>query len=244
MRFIHAGLVLACSIVATACTLGMTTESPPEAARAPAWLREPAARDYVLEIGDVFDVKFFTHPELNEAGTIVRPDGKISLPLVGDVIARGRTPTELTAFLTEEYDRAGLRRPRISVLLRKSAGLRVFVGGEVRNPGLVPYDGRLTFAQALLQAGGPKSTGEVGTIVLLRDPGDKNAEPLFAVVDLDDVLKGRGDFVLQPYDIIFVPQSTIARLNQFIEQYIVKMIPVTLSAGFSYTLGTVKTPTN
>jgi protein involved in polysaccharide export with SLBB domain len=201
----------------------------------PDWLYAPVAREYVLELGDVLDLKFLYFPELNDTGVVVRLDGKISVQLIGDVVARGRTPSDLAADLAAKY---GLRRTSVSVLLRKSAGVRVFVGGEVNNPGMVLYDGRLTLAQAVIQAGGPKATAELESVVVLRDPGKGGGEdPLFAAVDLNDVLKGNKDPLLQAYDVVFVPKSRVAKLNQFIEQYIVKMIPATLSAGFAYTIG-------
>jgi len=196
----------------------------------------------VLEVGDVFDLKFFYHPELNEMAIFVRTDGKVAAQLVGDVPARGRTTAELAADLTERYVGAGFRQPSVAVILRKSAGLRVFVGGEVNAPGMVPHDGHLTLSRAILQAGGPKNTAEVGSVVVLRDPGDAKEPPRFATVDLNRLIREGADPVLQPYDVVVVPKSTIAKLNQFIDQYLVKMVPITFTAGFSYTLGTVRTP--
>lgn len=205
----------------------------------PEWLLHPGIRDYVLEVGDVFDLRLFYHPELNENGIVIRTDGNVSVLLLGDVPARGRTPATLAADLANRYTEAGLRGPSVSVVLRRSAGLRVFVGGEVNTPGMIPHDGQLTLARAVLQAGGPKSTAELRSVIVLRDPGSTGAPPRFASVDLDLLVRNGIDPVLQPYDVIFVPKSTISRLNQFIDQYFVKMVPVTLSAGFQYTLGTV-----
>ena len=130
----------------------------------------------------------------------------------------------------------------MAVLLRKSAGLRVFVGGEVNAPGMILHEGQMTLSRAILQAGGPKSTAELRTVVVLRDSGDP-AAPRFATVDLNKLVQSGVDPLLQPYDVVFVPKSTIARLNQFVDQYFVKMVPVTLSAGFSYTLGSIRSNT-
>jgi polysaccharide export outer membrane protein len=214
----------------------------PESAGEPQWLLQPRPREYLLDIGDVLDIKLFYHPELNETGLVVRTDGKITAQLVGDVTAHGQTPTQLAAILVEAYRREGLLQPSVAILLRKSAGLRVFVTGEVANPGMIAHEGLLTLSQAIAQAGGSKATAEVRSIALLRDAGKQDREPLFAVINLKDRLAAGQDVPLQPYDVIVVPKSRIAELNQIVEQYIVKLIPVTFSAGFSYTLGVVKTP--
>ncbi len=183
-------------------------------------------------------MKLFPQAELNEAELTVRTDGKISVQLVGDIEARGRTPSQLATALVEHYTRAGLRQPHVTIFLRKSAGLRVYVGGEVHNPGMIPHEGQLTLSRAILQAGGPASTAALDNVVILRDARTQDAtNPLFAVVDFQKLLDGGQDPQLQPYDIVFLPKSTIATMNQFVDQYFVKLIPVTLTAGFSYSLG-------
>ncbi len=183
------------------------------------WLYEPREQEYVLDVGDVFDLKFFAHPELNDTGVVVRSDGKISAPLIGDIMARGRTPTELKDALAKAYTRGELRQPIISIFLRKSAGLRVFVGGEVNHPGMVTHEGRLTLSRAVIGAGGPKRSAKMRNVVVLRrsEKGD-GAEPLFAVVDLKKILAGGRDPLLQPYDSIFVPKTKIAKWGDLIGQ--------------------------
>lgn len=232
--------VIASVWILSACASAYSAASFRDEPRNPPWLYEPAAREYLLEIGDVFDLKFFYHPELNDAGVVVRPDGRISAPLVGDVEARGRTVPELVTDLTERYSRAGVRQPNVSVLLRKSAGLRVFVGGEVNIPGMLIHDGHLTVSRAILEAGGPKRTAAFDKVVIVRDPGPgqrKDNAALFALVDLKRVLNGEADAILQPYDIVFLPKSRIADLNDFVELYITRMFPGQLHAGFDYFLG-------
>lgn len=233
-------IVVRLSVVALLAALAPACQSAAKtASTAPVILKpdkppqegEPA---YTLGVGDVFDVKLFYHPELNETLT-VRLDGKVSLQLVGEAQAAGVTPEALSQRLREAYVAAGLRDPLVAVILRKSAGQRVFVGGEVGAPKMVPYEGRLSLSQALFEAGGLKSTAGRGNIVLLRDDGKGAATIL--TVDFDEVLRNRADIALQPYDVIIVPKSTIARVNDFVEQYFTKLIPIALSAGFSYVTG-------
>jgi protein involved in polysaccharide export with SLBB domain len=232
----RAGLALAVLIVA-GCA------SAPPAPR-PAWLSAPAPREYLLEVGDVIDLKLFHHPELNELTMTVRPDGRISAQLVGDVEAAGRSPATLAGELTQLYRAQGLRDPAIAVILRKGAGLRVFVGGEVNTPGMIQHEGRLSLSRAIMQAGGVKTRAAHDTVIILRDPGrGPNVEPLAAKLDLREILDGRDDVLLQPYDVVIVPTSTISKLNDMVEQYVVKLIPITFSAGFSYSMGTFTSTT-
>lgn len=190
---------------------------------------------YTLQAGDLIDVKLYYHPDLNESALIL-PDGKITLQLVGEVPAQGTTPDGLAKSLVERYVRAGLRNPQVAVMLRKSGGQRVFVGGEVNTPRMVPYEGRLTLSQAIFEAGGFKPGAEPQGIVLLRDDGKGKA--LSVVVDFEkNILQEKRDIPLQPYDVIVVPKSTIATVNQFVEQYVSKMVPTWLTFGFSYILG-------
>ena len=195
-------------------------------------------RRYLLEPGDQIDVKLFLHPELNE-NVVIRSDGKIALQLVGEVNARGVTPGALTETLVTRYTEAGLLHPKVAVILRKVVGQRVFVGGEVNTPKMIPYDGRLTLTQALFEAGGLKPTAEPESVLVLRDDGQ--GSPLYMTVSVtEDQLRAGSDLPLQPYDVIVVPKSAIATANQFVEQYLSKMVPSWLSgtAGFSYVTGT------
>jgi len=231
-------------VTTSACSLTSRFSAAPPPTPEPSWLRDSLPREYVLETGDVCDVKLFPQVELNEAELTVRTDGKISVQLVGDIEARGRTPSQLATALIEHYTRAGLRQPQVTIFLRKSAGLRVYVGGEVQGPAMIPHDGHLTLSRAIIQAGDLRSTAEPSSVVIIRNPPqEKGSAPLFAVVDYRKLLEGGQDPLLQPYDIVFVPKSTIATLNQFVDQYFVKLVPVTLNAGFSYSIGRFKDET-
>jgi protein involved in polysaccharide export with SLBB domain len=192
-------------------------------------------KDYVLQVGDVIDIKFFYNPELNELVTI-RPDGKISLQLIDEIVAAGLTASELDRILTEKYSNS-LRDPEVTVIIREFIGLRVYVGGEVNSPGVVPISGRLTALQAILQAGGYKDTAELRSIVVLRNQGTH--DPLFMAVNLKEDLTSnikQNDILLKPRDIVFVPKTEIAKMNQFVRQYIKELIPVTLNFGLMYNL--------
>jgi polysaccharide biosynthesis/export protein PslD len=192
----------------------------------------PILHEYHIQTGDVLDIKFFSHPEFNEQVT-VRPDGKISLPLIGEITVFGLTPAAIDALLTEQYQRQ-LRQPIITVIVREFAGRQVFVGGEVTTPGLVTLSRPTTALQAIISVGGFRETARTDQIILIRKGVDNR--PVGRTLDLARMIReGRDsqDVQLLPYDIVYVPRSTIAKMNLFVEQYIRRMLPVTPGFGFS-----------
>jgi polysaccharide export outer membrane protein len=184
--------------------------------------------------GDTIEVKFFHNPELNDAQTI-RPDGKITLQLVGEVLAQGKTPMELRNELVKRYT-PDLRIPEVTVIVRTLYDRRIYVGGEVKTPGLLTMPGPLTALEAIMQAGGfdPK-TGKIKSVIVIRHENNKWHG---YTLDYANALKtGEGQpFYLQPRDIVYVPRTNIAKVNQWIDQYINKIIPRT-GLNFTYPVG-------
>ena len=211
-----------------------TVQSPPPPAPAHAFNNDVQA--YKLQVEDEIEIKFHLVPELNDL-VKVRPDGKISLQIIDEVEVLGLAPSELDQLLTKKYSKT-LRDPDLTVIVRQFSGQKVFVGGEVNSQGLVPIHGRLTVTQAIMQAGGFKDSAELENVVLLRNQGKK--DPYFAVLDLENNLKdpmgglASNGVVLQPYDVVFVPKSTIATIDQFIDQYINKVVPRSFQWGFQW----------
>ncbi|MFO0985731.1 MAG: polysaccharide biosynthesis/export family protein, partial [Planctomycetota bacterium] len=117
----------------------ITTTPLPDAERVAAAPKEPPP--YVIQVGDQLAVRFYQHKELNELAR-VRPDGKISLELVGDVQAAGVQPEALAEHINEIY-RSELTNPRATVVVREM-GAKVWVGGEVAKPGAFPLTADLT----------------------------------------------------------------------------------------------------
>ena len=192
-------------------------------------------QNYILQVGDVLDIKFFYTPELNETLPI-RPDGKISLQLVDEVHAAGLTPAQLDAILTKKYfDR--LDKPELAVIVRTFTAHKIYVGGEVRSPGTITFSGDLTALQAIMHTGGYKDTAELRNVVVIRNQGTMTPE--FISLNLQELLTRGGtqnDIRLKPRDIVFVPKTGIAQLGLFVEQYIDQVIPSALSLGLIYNL--------
>ncbi len=209
-----------------------------------------APRSYLLQSGDAFDVKLFYSPELNES-VVVRPDGKISLQLAGEVQAAGRSPGELELELRTLYAKA-LRDPAVTVVVKQFKAQRVFVSGEVRTPGEVALQDDMTALQAIAHAGFFTRDAEARNVVVLRYKGSNGPEFILldmkAMMDgerstnMDDVARQPGsgpgslkgsDVALQPMDVVFVPQSRIASVADFFTRYVNNIVPLWRNLGFS-----------
>ena len=190
-------------------------------------------QEYRIQVGDQLDIKFFYNPELNEQVT-VRPDGRISLQLVREIIASDLTPAQLTDLLTQKYA-PNLQRPEITVIVRSFGSQRVYVDGEVAKPGIVPLVGFVTVLQAISQAGGLKDAARRGEVIVIRH-GTAN-KPIALTVNIEKVIDGtdmRQDIPLKPFDIVYVPRLPIANVNVWVDQYIRRNIPISISSGFGY----------
>lgn len=194
---------------------------------------EPAYRFYP---GDEIEVSLPTAPELSKTVT-VQPDGRISLPLVGPVMAADRTIPELQASLTEAYS-AQLLRPIVEIN-PKAAPLKVFVGGEVRNPGIFDMAGDGDALRAVIQAGDFMNTADRREVIIIRRGPDGRG--MIRRVDLRKGLKsGAADLVpLRRFDIVYVPKSGVATAGLFVQQYFRDLSPIQF--GFSYALGPNRT---
>ncbi len=191
---------------------------------------EPAPPEPLLESaltlgpGDGIDIKFFHTPELNDTQT-VRPDGKITLQLIGEVTVQGKTPEELRSELIRLYT-PELRNPEIAVIVRSLSDRRVYVGGEVNKPGIIPMPARLTALEAIIEAGGFKmETAKVKSVVVIRQREGKFHGSL---IDFSGTPNGEAGppFYLQPRDIIYVPETAIVKVDRWVDQYIYKLLPV------------------
>jgi polysaccharide export outer membrane protein len=187
-----------------------------------------------LEPGDVLEIKFFYTPELDVTQTI-RPDGRISLQLIGDIIAEGKTPEQLRSELWSLY-KPRLKDPEITILIKSLYARRVFVAGQVTKPGPIEMPGDITLMEAIMEAGGfDLEHAELENIVVIRNENQKRRGYVF---NLKPTLEGQTPepFFLKPRDIVYVPQTRITEVDQWIDQHINKMIP-RLPFYFTYPIG-------
>jgi polysaccharide export outer membrane protein len=209
--------------VAAALLAGCAFPSPSGRASANMTALGIENQPYHIRVGDKLSVRFYKTPELNIEDEPVRADGKISLDLIGDIDAAGFGSDELADHMVQAYSKE-LEEPRIAVIVRSFGG-QVFVGGEVNKPSTLSFTDGLTALQAIQGAGGFNGEASLENVVLVRRAGDRyEGYRLF----LKTALSGSDytqDIALQPNDIVYVPKSRIANLNQIVNQYITKMIP-------------------
>ena len=190
---------------------------------------------YTLEPGDEIEVRFVYNRDFNERAQI-RPDGRISLPALGEVVAGGRTVGDFAAKLEEAY-RPTLKRPDLTVQVRSFANQKVYVGGEVAHAGPLMIMGPKTVAEAIIESGGMKESANHGHVMLIR----RTANGTASTQQIAMSLKGKGQdatvFMLQPYDVVLVTESGISKADRAVDQYIRRMIPGLLTGGFTYLLG-------
>jgi len=145
----------------------------------------------------------------------VRPDGRISVFPVGDVIAAGRTPMELQRAL-ESLLAADLKEPRVVVDIKKIAGNQVHVFGQVVKPGSYPADAYLTLAQAVAGAGGFADGAQRDHVLVFHRDGARTVR--VTQVALGRALK-KGDLAadlgLSRFDIVYVPRNTLSNIDAF-----------------------------
>jgi polysaccharide export outer membrane protein len=161
-------------------------------------------RDYVIGVADDLDVLVWKDPELSAKGIPVRPDGKIALPLLGDVAAQGLTPSELAANITDRL-RKYMSDPRVNVNVSAVNSRRYYILGEVTHTGVFPLLNDMTVLQALSTAGGLTPYAKTKKIYVLRKVNGKQETYPF---NYNDVVKGRQmeqNIMLKPGDTIMVP---------------------------------------
>ena len=173
-------------------------------------------RDYVIGIGDRLDVVFFVHKELTTVDLLVRSDGRITLPYVGDVDAAGVTPMQLDSTLTYRFSEV-LREPNLSVILKAPAEKLVYVLGQVKAPGGFPYDTKLSVVQALALAGGMERGAKTSHVLVIRRKGPEKIVGI--EVNVASITSGynvQSDIWLRNYDILYVPKTRLQSAGEFI----------------------------
>jgi len=192
---------------------------------------EPQA-DYRIQAGDQLDIKFFYNNELNESGA-VRPDGRISLQLLGQIKVNDMIPAELENLLKEQYA-PHLATPEVAVIVRSFNMHKVFVDGYVVKPGTLSMVGYMTVMQAISQAGGLRVGSREEEILVIRR--SDQGKPVVLRVNLAKAMSGEDmsqDIYLAPFDVVFVPRSAIGDVNHFVDLYIRRNLPINAGVGFS-----------
>lgn len=188
-RRVALGTAVALSVPA----LGAARENPPPT----------DAFEYQIGAGDVLQLFVWKERELTRQLT-VRLDGKVTIPLLGDVEAAGRTPQELGTDLTQRLTRF-IEGPQVSVAVDEAKSIRFYVIGQVNNSGAFPLTGRTSVLQGLALAGGFREFAKTDGIMIVRREGAREAMIPFNYKRLESGKDISQNIALRPGDTILVP---------------------------------------
>ena len=165
--------------------------------------------DYIIGPEDVLEISVWRNADLSKQVS-VRPDGKISLPLVGDVIAVGKTATQLADIISQKL-KEYKENPQVSIVVREVNSYSIYVLGEVTRPAKYPLKSKTTLLQAITLSGGFSPAAARNKIVVFRfsENGEKDIR---IKASYDDIILRDGsaqNIVLAPGDTIVVPSETM-----------------------------------
>lgn len=185
------------------------------------------ARNFVETIGE------------GKSGVIdaqINANGMLELPLIPEIQAMGMAKTDLYNKIDSMY-RAKFRYVRAYTSFKNNASNKITVLGEVRSPGVFPWEGDVNLIHAIGYAGGLLTTAKDESIILIRmRDGEVLEGRKINLVDYLYKKQNAQDLTLHPGDIVYVPNSTVAKVNDFIDKYIRRMIPINLGAGAYYNI--------
>ncbi len=165
--------------------------------------------DYIIGPEDVLDITVWKNADLSKT-VQVRPDGRISLPLIGDIAAVSRTSTQLTDEISTRL-RSYMENPTVSIVVKEVNSYAIFVMGEVAKPGRYPLKSKTTLLQAITLASGLTPVASRNKMVIFRF--GKDGDPLMKIkASYDDIVLRDGtdqNIELKPGDTIVVPSESM-----------------------------------
>jgi polysaccharide biosynthesis/export protein len=189
------------ALVLSVCLAAPCSESPKAKAATAA---TSAAEEYTIGSDDLLVVNVWKEPEISR-NVVVRPDGKISLPLLGDLRASGRTPVQLQEEIKAQLSNY-LTNPEVAVIVQEARSQKFNILGEVEHPGSYPLSRSMTVLDAIAIAGGLRDFAKGRKIYVLRVAADGSRARL--QFNYKEVIKGQSlsqNVELQPRDTVVVP---------------------------------------
>ncbi len=219
LMFAAPALALCMAVTAAAQSNPAPTPGPPPAAPAgpPAAPQQPPAPsaaapeagaeatpgDYVIGPGDVLAIVVWRQPDMS-AEVVVRPDGRISLPLLNDIDVAGLTPEQLRTKLTTEAKRL-VQDPNVAVVVKQINSRRVYITGQVAKPGPYPLTTSMNVLQLISSAGGLLEYADEKNIVIMRPDDGRTQTFTFNYKDVLNRKNLKQNIDLKPGDTVIVP---------------------------------------
>lgn len=180
--------------------------------------------NYILGPGDTIEISVWNHPELKKELS-VRPDGWVSFPLAGEVLASGEKPGALSAKIRDKL-LTYIKNPEVSVIVLQYKSKHILILGQVKKPGLYQYEGGMTVFDAIGIAEGYNKHAELKSILVVRNAFSE--KPQFYLANLHETIHegyGQKDIELMPKDIVYVPQNFIGNLGDFMDYFLTRIQP-------------------
>jgi polysaccharide export outer membrane protein len=193
MRYIISGLILL-ALISSSSSLPAQTLEPPKSTGSPL---------YIIQPNDLLQIFVWKEPVLS-GKFLVRPDGRISVPLVQDLQAAGMTPGQLKQHI-EQSLKEYVDTPNVTIIIETIQSYRIFVTGKVAKPGMQTMERPMSVLQALSLAGGFSEFANPADIVIIRNSGEDST--LFRF-NYPEVIKGRNfsqNMLLKAGDVVVVP---------------------------------------
>lgn len=168
------------------------------------------AEDYIIGSGDQLSIFVYRNPDLSEGGVAVRPDGRISTPLIEDIVAAGKTPTRLAREIEERLKKY-IQEPNVTVIVRGFIGptdRQVRVIGEATDPVAIPYRDHMTLLDVMIATRGLTKYAAGNRAVIVRLDRDGRSQSIR--VRLSDLIKNgeiSQNIEMSPGDTLIIPQS-------------------------------------
>ena len=214
---------------------GFLPAHPQVAAPAPVPQRRALPPEYRLGPGDELSLTFPFNAELNHDGPI-GPDGRFTVPLIGTLPIEGDTILEATQAISAALREAGVVADAHPSLTVRHYNATIYVGGQVNRQGLLQLSAGMDPLQAVIAAGGLLDSARAKRVAVIRRAQDGRASILY--VNLRAYVRSGGAlpmFLLEPRDVVFVPKSTIAEADTWVDLYLNKLLP--FGRSFNYNLG-------
>ena len=186
---------------------------------------------YRLAPSDDVSVRFRYFNDLNDEA-VIGPDGTVVLQDIGGVKLAGLTLDQATDELNTRYGKV-IREPTVTLSVKTYALQQIYVAGEVNNPGVVRDTVPLTLSRAIAQAGGLKlGTAKSSAVILVRRTPDGTVR--YYQVDMSNgVIGTAGDPVLISYDLVYVPETPVSQVAEFVSENLVRMVPYNITTQFN-----------
>jgi polysaccharide biosynthesis/export protein len=198
-------LVLSLLLAASLCSCGGSAVRPSDVAQTAV---DSPTGDYLIGPGDTLDIFVWRQPDLSTT-VPVRPDGRISTPLVEDLVAVGRTPTQLARDIEMALSQY-IRSPQVNVIVRNFVGTfgeQIRVLGQVAMPHSIPYRERMTLLDVMIEAGGLTEFAAGNRTRVIRNMDGKSREIRVRIEDLMNRGDLKQNMMMQPGDVVIVPAA-------------------------------------